>query len=80
MTKEEILGHPAWKYIESLSPSERYTILFEKMNQACSEKFGCSIYLWGYGRLGEVDDSSIALAVKDNNMSIMAIAVLTPKY
>lgn len=77
MTKEEIITHPAYKFISSLSPTQRYETIFYKMKSQIEAAFKVKISEASFTYLNESKQNEICLSCKKDSQT-MIMAVLTP--
>lgn len=78
MTKEQILEHPAFKYISGLSNRQRFYILFGKTQTDIEKNFNVKIENYHFTKLPEIEDGWITLSVNDSFKNESSIAVLKP--
>lgn len=77
MTKQEIQEHAAWKYIGTLSPIQRYNMIFFNAKADIERKFNVTVKEAPFTYLSEAKENELCLSCqKDSNTMIMA--VLTP--
>jgi hypothetical protein len=78
MIKKEIENHPAWKQIASLSPMQRFRVLFGAGQKDIERKFSVTLTDQPYTALSTLREDQLAISVLDTARAGYFLAVLTP--
>jgi hypothetical protein len=78
MEKTEIEQQKVWKYITSLTPTQRFNALFDHSKMNIEEAFDVKIEKWPYTALPDIKDNYAAIAVTDSFTKTSHLAVLIP--
>lgn len=78
MNRQEIENHTGWKYISSLSDTERYTALFGKTQSDVEKYYNVTITEEHFTNLSNIPDEYARISVTDSFKNMSFIAVLKP--
>lgn len=78
MKKNEILENEGWKYISSLSLTQRHSAIFGNSQEQIEAAYNVKIEKRLFTELSEIPEDCVTLSVQDNFRDMCFIAVLVP--